>query len=186
MLSIPKKISLIYFIVATLLMVGLVPLVLTGWFLSERSGRELRIVENRYQTQLVQEKAQQMEMFGKRYTDLVSSVSVALELSDNLTVLSSAKTEQKLLAILQQNPSLVALSVKPMKADSFSVFRSEVLPKSKIDAISADAESALGNKKLMVTPPMPLEQGGSVLAFAAPVTSGGTNVATIIAIVSLK
>jgi HD-GYP domain-containing protein (c-di-GMP phosphodiesterase class II) len=186
MLSIPKKISLIYFIVATLLMVGLVPLVLTGWFLSERSGRELRIVENRYQTQLVQEKAQQMEMFGKRYTDLVSSISVALELSDNLTVLSSAKTEQKLLAILQQNPSLVALSVKPMKADSFSVFRSEVLPKSKIDAISADAESALGNKKLMVTPPMPLEQGGSVLAFAAPVTSGGSNVATIIAIVSLK
>ena len=54
-----KKIKLIYFVVFTLLLIGLVPLVLTGWFLSERSAKELRAVENRYQTQLVQEKARQ-------------------------------------------------------------------------------------------------------------------------------
>ena len=61
-----RKISLIYFIIVTLLLVGLVPLVLTGWMLSNKSGRELTSAENRYQTQLVQEKARQMEMFGKR------------------------------------------------------------------------------------------------------------------------
>ena len=37
-----RKISLIYFVILTLLLVGLVPLVLTGWFLSDKSGRELR------------------------------------------------------------------------------------------------------------------------------------------------
>ncbi len=75
-----KKISLVYFVVITLLLVGLVPSVLTGWFLSERSATELRAVENRYQTQLVQEKARQIEMFGQRYGDLVGSFARALEL----------------------------------------------------------------------------------------------------------
>lgn len=101
-----KKISLIYFVIATLLLVGLVPLVLTGWLLSDKSGRELRAVENRYQTQLVQEKARQMEMFGKRYSDLVSGLSIALELSDHLSILSSPQTEQKLGSILKENPDL--------------------------------------------------------------------------------
>ncbi|HLM62309.1 MAG TPA: hypothetical protein VK308_16015, partial [Pyrinomonadaceae bacterium] len=73
----PKKISLIYFVIITLLLVGLVPLVLTGWFLSDKSAKELRAVENRYQTQLVQEKARQIEMFGQRYGDLVGSFAKA-------------------------------------------------------------------------------------------------------------
>ena len=64
-----RKISLIYYVIFTLLLVGLVPLVLTGWLLSRKSGSELRAAENRYQIQLVQEKARQIEMFGKRFID---------------------------------------------------------------------------------------------------------------------
>ena len=186
MLSAPKKISLIYFIIATLLMVGLVPLVLTGWFLSDRSGRELRVVENRYQIQLVQEKARQMEMFGRRYSDLVANLSIALELSQNLSVLSSPQTEKKLGSLLQENPALIAIYVKPASGDSLSVFRSEILTKTEIETLASDAESALGNKKLVVTPPLTFGQNGSVLCFAAPVTNAGSNVATAVAIVSLK
>src|SRR4029078_6123030 len=106
-----RKVSLIYFVIVTLLLVGLVPLVLTGWFLSDKSGRELRAAENRYQIQLVQEKARQIEMFGKRFSDLVSSIAVALELSNNTSLVSSAKTEQKLGSILKENPDLLALHV---------------------------------------------------------------------------
>ena len=76
----PKKSVSFIFVIVTLLLVGLVPLVLTGWFLSDKSGRELRAAENRYQIQLVQEKARQIEMFGKRFSDLVSSISIGLEL----------------------------------------------------------------------------------------------------------
>ena len=79
-----NKISLVYFVLITLLLVGLVPLVLTGWFLSERSGKELRAVEGRYQTQLVQDKARQIEMFGQRYGELVGGIAKAFELSQNL------------------------------------------------------------------------------------------------------
>src|SRR5574338_607302 len=103
------RINLIYFVIATLLLVGLVPLVLTGWLLSGRTGRELRAVENRYQIQLVQEKASQIEMFAQRYGDLVLSVGDALELANNSSVLSSAETERKLGKVLKDNPNLLAL-----------------------------------------------------------------------------
>src|SRR3954453_10024513 len=119
-----RKISLIYFVVITMLLVGLVSLVLTGWFLSDKSGRELRGAENRYQIQLVQDKARQMEMCGKRFSDLVSGISGALELSNNVSVISSERTEQKLGSILRENPDLLALSVKPASGESLSVFRS--------------------------------------------------------------
>ena len=73
-----SKFSLIYFVIFTLMLVGLVPLLLTGWFLSERSGKELRVVENRYQIQLVQEKARQIQMFAQKYGDLVLGIGNAL------------------------------------------------------------------------------------------------------------
>src|SRR5262252_1925151 len=101
-----RKISLVYFVILTLLLAGMVPLLLTGWFMSEKSATELRAVENRYQIQLVQEKAQQMEMFGKSFGDLVTSISMALELSNDLKVLSSPQTERKLGAALHDNPNV--------------------------------------------------------------------------------
>src|SRR5215468_3119273 len=107
--SLPRKISLVYFVILTLLLVGMVPLLLTGWFLSDRSAKELRAVENRYQIQLVQEKAHQMEMFGKSYGDLVTSISMALELSSDFRILSSEQTERKLGAALHNNPDLLAI-----------------------------------------------------------------------------
>ncbi|MEP6849590.1 MAG: hypothetical protein ABI999_12100, partial [Acidobacteriota bacterium] len=145
-----RKVSLIYFIIITLLLVGLVPLVLTGWMLSNKSGRELTSAENRYQTQLVQEKARQMEMFGKRYGDLVSSISIALELSDHLSILSSPDTEKKLGDILKQNPDLLALNVKPAGGESLSVFRAESISRESIALVSTDIETSLGGQQLAV------------------------------------
>ena len=182
-----RKISLIYFIIVTLLLVGLVPLVLTGWMLSNKSGRELTSAENRYQTQLVQEKARQMEMFGKRYGDLVSSISISLELSDHLAILSAPETEQKLGGILKQNPDLLALNIKPANAEALSVFRPEAISKDSINLISTDLAANLGNQQLLVNQPQLADQAGNpLLAFASPVKMGGANVATVVAVVSLK
>lgn len=182
-----RKISLIYFIIITLLLVGLVPLVLTGWTLSNKSGRALTSAENRYQTQLVQEKARQMEMFGKRYSDLVSSISIALELSDHLSILSSPDTEKRLGDILKQNPDLLALNVKPATAESLSVFRAEAINRDAITLITSDLEANLGSQQLLVSQPKINDQNGNpLLAFAAPVRISGTNAATVIAVVSLK
>lgn len=182
-----KKIKLVYFIIITLLLVGLVPLVLTGWFLSEKSGRELRAVENRYQTQLVQEKARQIEMFGQRYGDLVGSYAKALELSNDLSVLSSPQTEEKLGATLKENPNLFALYVKPIKGETLSVFRAEVIKKEEIESFSSLALMDLEDKKLVFGQPHKLAFSNEiVLAIASPVVVNKSISAAVVAIVSLR
>ena len=183
----PKKIKLVYFIIVALLLVGLVPLVLTGWFLSEKSGRELRAVENRYQTQLVQEKARQIELFGQRYGDLVGSYAKALELSNDLSVLSASQTEEKLGATLKENPNLLALYVKPINGESLSVFRAEVIKKDEIESLSSLALTNLEDKKLVFGQPQKLASNNEiVLAIASPVMLHKSLSAGVVAIVSLR
>ena len=178
-----RKISLIYFIVITLLLVGLVPLVLTGWFLSDKSGRELRAAENRYQIQLVQEKAGQMEMFGKRFSDLVSSISAALELNNNISILSSSRTEQKLGTTLRENPDLLALSVKPANGESLTVFRAESVTREDVDELERlSANRGFGAGSTQNVP----SSGETVMAFGSHVDIEGANAAEVVAIVSLK
>ncbi|HXG83692.1 MAG TPA: HD domain-containing phosphohydrolase [Pyrinomonadaceae bacterium] len=183
----PKKISLIYFVIATLLLVGLVPLVLTGWFLSKKSGDELRAVENRYQTQLVQEKARQIEMFGQRYSDLVLSFAEALELSDNLSILSSPQTEKKLGNSLKENQNLLSLYIKPLQGESLSVFRAEAIDKKEIETLSAATLASLGNKRVLFSQPRKLSSSGEiVLAVASPVVIEKNIAAGVVAIISMR
>ncbi len=182
----PSKISLVYFVTFTLLLVGLVPLVLTGWSLSERSASELRAVENRYQIQLVQEKARQIEMFGQRYGDLVKSLSNALELSNSLEILSSPQTEQKLSETLQRDPNVLALYLKPVGSESLSLFRPGVIAKGELEAISSDALAASGAEDLFIGPPRKTESSESVMAMVSQVTVDNRSIASVVAVVSLK
>src|SRR5215203_3320029 len=151
-----RKISLIYFVICTLLLVGLVPLVLTGWLLSDRSARELRAVENRYQIQLVQEKARQIEMFGQHHSDLVRGLARALELANSSDVLSSAQTEAKLGATLRENPSLLALYVRPFGAEPVALFRPSALSRADIDTIADSALQRLTNQPVVISQPQKL------------------------------
>ncbi len=183
----PRKISLIYFVTCTLLLVGLVPLVLTGWFLSERSARELRAVENRYQIQLVQEKARQIEMFGQHHSDVVRGVAKALELANSTDILSSPQTEGKLGSTLRENPSLLALYVRPVGAEPLALFRPNALSRADIDALSDGALERLTNQPLLIGQPQKLPQSGeSVITIAAPVEMNGQHAASVVAIVSLR
>jgi len=182
-----QKISLIYFVIVTLLLVGMVPLVLTGWILSDKSGRELRAAENRYQIQLVLEKARQIEMFGKRFGDLVSSISIALELSNDVSLVSSDQTEKKLGSILQENPDLLALYVKPANGESLSVFRSENISKNDVEAISEELHRENGDEKIESGSPQKIPSNGElVMAFASNVKIEDSNAAEVVAIVSLR
>ena len=86
----PSRIRLLYVVLAVLLLVGLLPLALAGILLSRRSADELRAVEGRYQAQLVQDKARQIELYGQRYRDVVSGVARAFEIAGGIRLLSDA------------------------------------------------------------------------------------------------
>ncbi len=187
MSRLPSKISLVYFVIFTLLLVGLVPLVLTGWSLSERSGSELRAVENRYQIQLVQEKARQIEMFGQRYGDLVRGLSNALELSSDLAVLSSPLTEQKLGQTLQNDANVLALYLKPAGAEALSLYRPGSIAKDELEAIATEALEASGTDDLfMGQPRRSASRGESVIAMVSQVNVDNRSIASVVAVVSLR
>ena len=182
-----RKISLIYFAISTLLLVGMVPLVLTGWLLSQRSARELRAVENRYQIQLVQEKARQIELFGQHHTDIVKGMAKALELAGTDSILSSAETESKLGLTLRENPSLLALFIRPNTGEPLILFRPNALNRADTESISDVALRSLTTQSLLIGNPQKLPGSGeSVLTIAAPVTLNGATAGSIVAIVSLR
>ena len=181
------KVSLIYFVIFTLLLVGLVPLLLTGWLLSNRSGKELRVVENRYQIQLVQEKAKQIEMFAQRYGDLVRGIGSSLELANSTSVLSTPQTEQHLGNVLRDNPNLIALYLKPVDFESLSLFRPGVFAAGELETIVDDAKNKLTTQELLIGQPVKLASNGDyALTMASQVSIDNRTVASVIAVVSLK
>jgi hypothetical protein len=78
------RIRLLYIVLAVLLVVGLLPLAFAGSLLSGRSAEELRSVEGRYQAQLVQDKARQIELYGQRYRDVVTGLTRAFEIAGGI------------------------------------------------------------------------------------------------------
>ena len=181
------KISLRIIVLVTLLFVGIVPLIVTGWFLSDRSGKELRSAEGRYQTQLVQDKARQIEMFGQSSIELVNSYANAFEIADDISVISSEKTQAKLTKSLMGNPNLLALSVKPLQGESLSAYRNEVISQGEIDKFSEGAIGQIDKQKLAIGKPQMIEKSGEmVFAIVSPVKIQGELSAAVVAIVSLN
>lgn len=181
-----KKVSLIYFVIATLLIVGLVPLVLTGWTLSDKSAGELRAAENRYQIQLVQEKARRIEMFGRRFESIVEGLAVALELSHDPKIIGAQGTEAKLGEVLRQNPDLLALSIKPVGVDSLSVFRPGVA-QTDVDEIAASAVNNHKGEGVWIGSPQRIASSGTLaMTFSREVKINGAAAAEIVAIASMQ
>ncbi len=171
----------------TLLFVGVVPLLITGWFLSDRSGRELRAAEGRYQTELVRDKANRIEIFGRRYIRLVDRYKELFEFTEDEATLSSVQTQSKIAADVEQDTSLLALFVKPIQGESLSVFRSETINQSEIERISGEVLSNLGESGVVVGQPEAIKRNGElVLAVASPVVINERVVAAVVAITSLQ
>ncbi len=184
----PKKVKLVYPVLAVLLAVGLVPLAVTGWLLSNRSGQELRLVEERYQTQLVQDKARQIEMFAQRYADLVRNYAEAMELAQDTAALTSTQNEQKLQAILQENRALLAISINPVQSKPLSLYRTEQISDRELAAISNEALGGLGEKKVIWSAPRFIQTGGNMgMAVASPVMDkeNAQIMAAVVAVISL-
>src|ERR687886_591042 len=100
-----KRIRLLYIMLGVLLLVGLLPLALAGGMLSERSADELRSVEGRYQAQLVQDKARQIELYAQRYRDVVTGLASAFELAGGVRVLNEGSSDLRLQKKLQDDPN---------------------------------------------------------------------------------
>jgi HD-GYP domain-containing protein (c-di-GMP phosphodiesterase class II) len=171
-----------------LLLVGLAPLAFTGILLSGRSADELRAVEGRYQAQLVQDKARQIELYGQRYRDVVTGLARAFEISGNIQSLDDAGYDLRLQKTLQEDPNLIALALWPVDGTLHRAFQPDVIKLDEVDARVSEVLAHMNGRGLVVSRPQVIRSGQEMaLTIAEPVLGANNQVvAAVVAIVSFQ
>src|SRR5438270_9943683 len=186
----PGRIRLLYIVLGMLLVVGVLPLSLAGWLLSDRSAVELGSVERRYQAQLVQDKARQIELYGQRYRDVVTGLAQAFELAGGVRVLNGEGSDARLRKTLQNDPNLIALSIEPVQGEPHRAFQPDVIKHEEVNERVGEVLAMMSGDGLVVSRPKIIRSGQEMaLTIAAPVMGGADGnqvVAAVVAIVSFR
>jgi HD-GYP domain-containing protein (c-di-GMP phosphodiesterase class II) len=186
----PRRRRLLYIVLGMLLVVGVLPLSLAGWLLSDRSAVELGSVERRYQAQLVQDKARQIELYGQRYRDVVTGLAQAFELAGGVRVLNGEGSDARLRKTLQNDPNLIALSIEPVQGEPHRAFQPDVIKHEEVNERVGEVLAMMSGDGLVVSRPKIIRSGQEMaLTIAAPVMGGADGnqvVAAVVAIVSFR
>jgi HD-GYP domain-containing protein (c-di-GMP phosphodiesterase class II) len=182
-----SRIRLLYVVLAVLLLVGLLPLGLAGMLLSRRSAEELRSVEGRYQAQLVQDKARQIELYGQRYRDVVSGLARAFEISGGIQLLASTRDDARLQKTLQDDPNLIALAICPVRGEVHRAFQPDLIKREELDQRISDVLARMNSRGVIMGRPQIIRSGQEMgLTIAAAVMDGDEIVAAVVAVVSFQ
>src|SRR6201988_206824 len=183
------RIRLLYIVLGVLLLVGLLPLAFAGIILSGRSAAELRSIEGRYQAQLVQDKARQIELYGQRYRDVVTGLSRAFEIAGGIQSLN-AQYDERLQKTLKEDPNLIALALWPVNDKVHRAFQPDVIKLEEVDARGSEVVAHMSGRGVVVSRPQIIRSGQEMaLTIAEPVLGGPNNedvVAAVVAIVSFQ
>lgn len=185
-----RRIRLLYIVLGVLLLVGLLPLALAGTLLSSRSADELRSIEGRYQAQLVQDKARQIELYGQRYRDVVSGLARAFEIAGGIKTLDVVGYDKRLQRVLEDDPNLIALAIWPVDGDLRRAFQPDIIKPAEVDERVADVLAKMSGRGVVVSRPQIIRSGQEMaLTVAVPIMGGPDNnsvVAAVVAIVSFQ
>jgi len=182
-----KRIRLLYVVLAVLLLVGLLPLGLAGILLSKRSAEELRAVEGRYQAQLVQDKARQIELYGQRYRDVVTGLARAFEISGGIRLLASTRDDARLQTTLQDDPNLIALAICPVRGEVHRAFQPDLIKREELDQRISEVLVRMNSRGVIMGRPQIIRSGQEMgLTIAAPVMDGDEIVAAVVAVDSFQ
>src|ERR671911_1490768 len=129
-----KRIRLLYIVLGVLLVVGLLPLGFAGTLLSARSANELRSVEGRYQAQLVQDKARQIELYGQRYREVVTGLARAFELTGGVGVLGQTGSDERLQKAVETDRNLDALAIMPVADTPHVAYKPDAITREEVNA----------------------------------------------------
>ena len=184
------RIRILYIVLGMLLVVGVIPIALAGWQLSDRSAAELGSVERRYQAQLVQDKARQIELYGQRYRDVVTGLAQAFELAGGVRVLNQEGSDARLRKALQNDPNLIALSIEPVQGEPHRAFQMDVIKREEVEERVGEVLALMNDGGLVLSRPKVIRSGQEMaLTIAAPVMGGPNGdevVAAVVAIVSFR
>lgn len=184
------RIRLLYIVLGVLLLVGLLPLGFAGMLLSDRSAEELRSVEGRYQAQLVQDKARQIELYGQRYRDVVTGLARAFEIAGGIKALNDPGYDSRLQKTLEEDPNLIGLAIWPVNGPVHRAFQPDVIQHQEVDQRVSEVLARMNGRGVVVSRPQIIRSGQEMaLTVAAPVMGGPSGqdlVAAVIAIISFQ
>lgn len=184
------RVRLLYIVLGVLLLVGLLPLAFAGTILSSRSADELRSIEGRYQAQLVQDKARQIELYGQRYRDVVTGLARAFEIAGGIQALNDAGYDARLQKTLEEDPNLIGLAIWPVSGELHRAFQPDVIQRDEVDARVSEVLARMSGRGIVVSRPQIIRSGQEMaLTVAAPVMGGGSGnevVAAVVAIISFQ
>jgi HD-GYP domain-containing protein (c-di-GMP phosphodiesterase class II) len=184
------RIRLLYIVLGVLLLVGLLPLAFAGTLLSRRSAEELRSVEGRYQAQLVQDKARQIELYGQRYRDVVSGLARAFEIAGGIKALKDTGYDSRLQKTLEEDPNLIGLAIWPVGGELHRAFQPDLIQRAEVDQRVSEVLSKMNGRGIVVSRPQIIRSGQEMaMTVAAPIMGGDTGhdvVAAVVAIVSFQ
>ena len=185
------RIRLLYIVLAVLLVVGLLPLAFAGTLLSGRSAEELRSVEGRYQAQLVQDKARQIELYGQRYRDVVNGLASAFEIAGGIKALNDAGYDLRLQKTLEEDPNLIALAIWPVSGELHRAFQPDYIQKAEVDQRASEVLSKMNGRGMVVSRPQIIRSWQEMaMTVAAPVMGSESGhevvVAAVVAVVSFQ
>ena len=185
-----RRIRLLYIVLGVLLLVGLLPLAFAGISLSGRSAEELRSVEGRYQAQLVQDKARQIELYGQRYRDVVLGLARAFEIAGGTRALNDAGYDSRLQKTLGEDPNLIALAIWPVSGEVHRAFQPDLIQLSEVQQRVGEVLQKMSGRGIVVSRPQIIRSGQEMAMTVAAPVMGGENgqdvVAAVIAIVSFQ
>lgn len=182
-----SRIRLLYVVLAVLLLVGLLPLGLAGILLSRRGAEEVRAIEGRYQAQLVQDKARQIELYGQRYRDVVSGLARAFEISGGIRPLANSRDDTRLQRTLQDDPNLIALAICPVRGEIHRAFQPDLIRREELDHRISDVLARMNGRGVIMGRPQIIRSGQEMaLTIAAPVMDNDQIVAAVVAVVSFQ
>ena len=181
---------LLYIVLGVLLLVGLLPLAFAGTLLSGRSAEQLRSVEGRYQAQLVQDKARQIELYGQRYRDVVTGIARGFEFAGGIELLNDVSYDSRLQKMLEEDPNLIGLAIWPVRGELHRAFQPDLIQRAEVDQRVSEVLSKMSDRGIVVSRPQIIRSGQEMaMTVAAPVMGGETGhevVAAVVAIVSFQ
>src|SRR6266498_108706 len=181
---------LLYIVLGVLLLVGLLPLAFAGTLLSGRSAEQLRSVEGRYQAQLVQDKARQIQLYGQRYRDVVTGIARGFESAGGIELLNDVSYDLRLQKTLEEDPNLIGLAIWPVRGELHRAFQPDLIQRAEVDQRVSEVLSKMSDRGIVVSRPQIIRSGQEMaMTVAAPVMGGETGhevVAAVVAIVSFQ
>jgi len=184
------RIRLLYIVLGVLLLVGLLPLAFAGTLLSGRSAEELRSVEGRYQAQLVQDKARQIELYGQRYRDVVTGLARGFEFAGGIELLNDAAYDSRLQKTLEEDPNLIGLAIWPVSGELHRAFQPDLIQRAEVDQRVSEVLAKMNGRGVVVSRPQIIRSGQEMaMTVAAPVMGGDSGhdvLAAVVAIVSFQ